>query len=58
MLGRIKSFLTQARRVLMVASKPEKDEFRLSVKITAIGIVIIGFIGFIIFFIAQLLGGL
>jgi protein translocase SEC61 complex gamma subunit len=42
----------------MVSSKPDKEEFKLSTKITAIGIVIIGSIGFIIFMIVRMIGGL
>lgn len=39
----------------MVASKPNKEEFRQAVKITGIGIVILGLIGFIIFLVFQFL---
>lgn len=49
-------FFQQCRRVLLVSSKPDKEEFKLSSKITGIGIVIIGIIGFVIFMIFQLLG--
>jgi len=42
----------------MVSSKPDLEEFKQSVKITGIGMLIIGIIGFVIFLIAQLLGGL
>ena len=43
------------RRVMMIASKPDKDEFKQSAKITGLGFVIIGAIGFIIFIAVQLL---
>lgn len=49
-------FLQQCKRVLTVSSKPGKEEFNLSVKITGIGIIIIGVIGFLIFMVFQLLG--
>ncbi|MBU5678610.1 MAG: protein translocase SEC61 complex subunit gamma [Candidatus Aenigmatarchaeota archaeon] len=52
---RIKSFILQCKRVLLVASKPNKEEFRQAVKITGIGIVILGLIGFIIFLVFQIL---
>lgn len=55
-MGRLGSFISQIRRVLLVSNKPDKNEFKLSLKITGIGIVIIGVIGFIIFMIAQVLG--
>ncbi len=47
--------IERIRRVLLISSKPDKYEFRQSLKITGIGIIIIGVIGFIIFLIVQLL---
>lgn len=55
LIGGLKSFIQQCRRVLLVSSKPDKEEYSMSVKITGIGIVIIGVIGFILFMIFQLL---
>ena len=43
---------------LLVSSKPDKEEFKQSVKITGLGIIIIGIVGFAVFLIAMLLGGL
>jgi len=57
-MEKLKAFLAQCRRVFMVSTKPTKEEFKQSVKITGIGIIIIGLIGFTIFLIVQLLGGL
>ncbi len=45
------------RRVIMIARKPNREEFTSSVKVSAMGIVIIGLIGFVIF-IGFILGGL
>jgi len=45
----IKAAIKRYIRVLQVARKPSKDEFLSSGKICAIGIFIIGMIGFIIF---------
>lgn len=56
-IAKLRKFILQCRRVLMVSSKPDKEEFNQSAKITAIGTVIIGVIGFIIFIIAMLIGG-
>ncbi|MBI2233345.1 MAG: protein translocase SEC61 complex subunit gamma [Candidatus Aenigmarchaeota archaeon] len=58
MIGKLKGFITQARRVLLVASKPDKSDYRQSVKITGLGMAIIGALGFIIFLAVQLIGGL
>lgn len=54
----IRNIIERMRRILLVASKPDKDEYLQSAKITGIGVVLIGIIGFIIFLIVQLIGGL
>lgn len=46
----LKDLLHQAKRVFQVARKPDQDEYLNVAKITAIGISIIGVIGFIIQF--------
>lgn len=51
----MKQIIEKIRRVLLVSSKPDKDEFMQSFKITGIGIVLIGVIGFIIFLIVNVL---
>lgn len=43
-------------RVIQVARKPGKDEFTASAKISLIGLIIIGAIGFIIFLLWVLSG--
>jgi protein transport protein SEC61 subunit gamma-like protein len=48
-----KNFLQQCRRVLMVATKPDKEEFKISTKIVSLGMVVLGIIAFIIFMIFQ-----
>ncbi len=45
---RFKSFLVECRRVWQLTKKPTKTELIAVVKVTGIGILIIGFIGFII----------
>ena len=49
-------FIKQSKRVLKVARKPDREEFFDFSKVTALGIAIIGLIGFIIVLIGQLLG--
>ena len=46
---KIKEKLKQYRRVISIARKPDKDEFKSSAKITGAGILLLGFIGFVIF---------
>ena len=53
----IKETIRKYRRVLHIARKPSKDEFLNSSKISALGIALIGMIGFVIF-IAFILTGL
>lgn len=47
-------FLRQAKRVLQVARKPDQEEYLNVSKITALGITIMGIIGFIITLVANL----
>ena len=49
-------FIKQSKRVLKVARKPDREEYFNFSKVTAIGIAIIGVIGFVIVLLCQLLG--
>jgi len=49
-------FIKQSKRVLKVARKPDREEYFEFSKVTAIGIAIIGVIGFVIVLIGQLIG--
>lgn len=51
----VKKFLKEGRRVLKVTKKPTGEEFKGIVKISALGMTIIGMVGFIILFIKELL---
>ena len=53
----LQDFIHQARRVLQVARKHDRDEYLNVAKITGIGIAIIGTIGFIITLISFFVGG-
>ena len=55
-MNNISQFLRQCRRVLYVSRRPDMEEYVNVAKVTGIGIIIIGVIGFIISLIAQLLG--
>ncbi len=52
---RFKSFLIECRRVWQVTKKPSREELTTVVKVTGIGILIIGFIRFAINMLWQLL---
>ncbi len=51
-----KTKLREYRRVLQISRKPGKEEFVTSSKISALGIALIGFIGFAIFLVYILSG--
>jgi protein translocase SEC61 complex gamma subunit len=54
----MRALIERIRRILLISSKPDKAEYRQSAKITGIGFVVIGVIGFAIFLIFNLIGGL
>jgi len=51
---KFKSFLVECRRVWQVTKKPTKEELKVIVKITVIGILVIGALGFVINMLWQL----
>lgn len=52
----IRELIRKYRRVLQIARKPGKDEFVSTSKICALGVFVIGFVGFAIFLVFVLLG--
>lgn len=54
-LQKLKDFWTECVRVIRVTKKPDKGEFKTIVKISGIGMAIIGFIGFLVHFIKELI---
>ena len=52
---RFKRFLGECLRVLRVTRKPSKIEFKTIVKVSGLGMIIIGLIGFMITMLKQLL---
>ena len=54
--SRIGSFFVQSKRVWLVLRKPSTEEFKSIAKISAIGILAIGAIGFIISDIIKFIG--
>ncbi|MFB6144928.1 MAG: protein translocase SEC61 complex subunit gamma [Candidatus Nanohaloarchaea archaeon] len=51
----IRNKLNEYKRVLKISSKPDREEFSMSAKITGVGILIIGIIGFIFYVLQNLL---
>ena len=54
-LDRLKAFIIECKRVLRVTKKPDRQEFTTIVKISSIGMAIIGVIGFLVHFAKELL---
>ena len=48
LITRFKSFLKECKRVFMITKKPSIKEFKAIVKVTGIGILVIGVLGFLI----------
>ena len=53
---KLKTFLKECKRVLKITKKPTNEEFKMIVKICAIGMAVIGILGFVITIGATLLG--
>jgi len=53
----IKSFLSQCARTLKLAVKPGRDELWVSIKISVLGIGVVGLVGFAIKLIGSFLSG-
>ncbi|MCB9358961.1 protein translocase SEC61 complex subunit gamma [Candidatus Woesearchaeota archaeon] len=52
---KFKNFCKECGRVLKITKKPTSQEFKITVIVTGIGMLIIGFIGFVITMIRQLM---
>ena len=53
-IRRLKSFSIECKRVFKVTKKPSMDEFKIVSKVSAIGVAVIGALGFLIHLIYQL----
>jgi len=54
MINRLKSFLVKCIRVWHVLKKPSKHEFQIIAKVSAIGILLLGVLGFAISLVMKL----
>jgi protein transport protein SEC61 subunit gamma-like protein len=54
LLNSLKSFVIKCKRVWHILRKPSRKEFEQVVKVSAIGVLIFGFIGFVISLIMKL----
>ncbi|HEX9863258.1 MAG TPA: protein translocase SEC61 complex subunit gamma [Candidatus Bathyarchaeia archaeon] len=53
----IRSFLAQCARTLKLATKPGREELWLSIKISFLGIGVVGLVGFVIKMLSYAMGG-
>ena len=51
MIDKLKSFVIECKRVLLVTKKPDAVEYKTIVKVSGIGILLIGSIGFLLYII-------
>ncbi len=56
LFSKLRTFFIECKRVFKVTKKPSKEEFKITVKVSAIGIGIIGLIGFIVHIVGVLAG--
>jgi protein transport protein SEC61 subunit gamma-like protein len=55
MINKMKEFFDKCKRVWKVTRKPTMNEFKVISKVSAIGILVIGFIGFLISLLMNLI---
>jgi len=53
--SKVKRFIKETIRVLRITKKPSAEEYKSILKVTGLGIAIIGVIGFAIFLLKQIL---
>lgn len=54
-LNKLSTFIIESKRVFQVTKKPSLDEFKVIVKVSGIGILVIGILGFIITIFSQVI---
>jgi protein transport protein SEC61 subunit gamma-like protein len=53
----LREFMADCRRVLTISKKPSRNELQLSVRISVLGLLIVGGIAFIIRFVSAMMQG-
>ena len=53
---KIKQFISKSKRVWMALKKPTKKEFETIAKVSAVGILILGVVGFLISIVMKVFG--
>ncbi len=55
MMQRLRSFIVECARVIRVTKKPSAQEYKTTLKVTAIGTAVIGLLGFLIQIVVQMI---
>jgi len=53
--SKFKSFIIESKRVYKITKRPSPEEFKIIVKVTSIGILLIGLLGFIVHIVATVM---
>ncbi len=53
--SKLKRFIKETARVLRITKKPDREEYKGLVKVTALGIALLGALGFVVFLLKQVL---
>jgi len=56
MFNKIKDFVGQTRRVIQISTKPQMDDYLSTAKVTGLGIILVGGIGFLIYLVFNIAG--
>lgn len=57
-VGGVRSFIRRSMRVLLVSYHPTPEEFKMTAKVTALGMVIIGLVGYLIALLFRFMEGM
>ncbi|MBM3309665.1 MAG: protein translocase SEC61 complex subunit gamma [Candidatus Altiarchaeales archaeon] len=52
---KVRKMFSEARRIIVLTRKPKKSEFNETIKVTGAGILIMGFIGFVVLLLSRIL---
>ena len=55
LIENLKAFISKSKRVWLVLKKPSRKEFEMVAKVSAIGVLLLGVIGFLISILVKLL---
>jgi len=53
--GTLKKAYSETRRILRLTRKPKKSEFEETAKITGVGMIVVGLVGFIVFMVSEII---